>query len=77
MLTSDKHCGILIIVVERRNSLKKGQEFNSLKQLKIREQEIREKIIELDEKRVCLLNDLKIITEARMELEEYIRERGE
>jgi hypothetical protein len=57
--------------------LEKGKELNSLRQLRIKEQEIRTEIIKLDEKRMCLLNDLIIIEEAIEELEEYIRERGE
>ena len=57
--------------------MEKGKNLNSLRQLIIKEQEIRTEIIKLDEKRMCLLNDLKIIEEAREELEEYIRETGE
>ena len=57
--------------------MEKGKELKSLRQLRIKEQEIRTEIIKLDEKRMCLLNDLIIIEEAREELEEYIRERGE
>ena len=57
--------------------MEKGKELKSLRQLKIKEQEIRTEIIKLDEKRMCLLNDLIIIEEAREELEEYIYARGE
>lgn len=57
--------------------MEKGKELKSLRQLRIKEQEIRTEIIKLDEKRMCLLNDLMIIEEAREELEEYIYARGE
>lgn len=54
-----------------------GLEFKMLKDIKLAQEKIQLELMELDKQKLHLLTNLMELEAKRLELEEYIRERGE
>lgn len=54
-----------------------GLEYKMLKDIKLGQEKIQLELMELDKKKLHLLTNLMELEAKRLELEEYIRERGE